>query len=195
MLNSNMQSYISIIDLIAKGFSQYIDFKQVGYKQTIQPLAPKDNLNAQNNNALLIYKMYKRQQGSQKKMFQETTFLRPILVNSQIGTGGISFDQVYEYYIDNMIEFQIYSTDYRITAKQQEDFIDYMSMISVTQNIFTQNGFKIPVFWEEKEDMVEEYGGTKLYKAVLYYQVQTKQTITQTIDVIRQINTYVEMLG
>jgi hypothetical protein len=42
-------------------------------------------------------------------------------------------------------------------------------MISVTQNIFTQNGFKIPVFWEEKEDMVEEYGGTKLYKAVLYY--------------------------
>ena len=190
-----MQSYMSIVKLIASGFAQYLEAKQAGYKQSIQPLAPTNNLNAQNNNALLIYRLYKRQQGSQKKLFQETTFMRPILVNSQMGLGGTSFDQVYEYFVDNMIEFQIYSTQYEIQAKQQEDFIDYMSMISVTQNVFTDNGFKIPVFWEQTQDAVEEYGGTKLYKSTLHYQVQTKQIITQSMDVIRQINTYVEMLS
>jgi len=44
-----------------------------------------------------------------------------------------------------------------------------MSMISVTQNVFTDNGFKIPVFWEQTQDAVEEYGGTKLYKSTLHY--------------------------
>jgi len=44
-----------------------------------------------------------------------------------------------------------------------------MSLLSIGKNVFSENGIRIPVFWEQKEDEVIELGGTKLYVATLHY--------------------------
>lgn len=198
MLTTEFQSYLEVVDLIANAFQQFLEQSKKPYKVTIDHLTPSDKLNAQDNNILLIYKLQKRQQGSKRAPFEERTFLRPIYVNSQqkvIGS-GLAQQQDLEYSLDNMIEFQLYSTDYLLVTRAAEDFIQYMSLLSAsTDNVFTQNGIRIPIFWEQKEDEVIEAGGTKLYKATLYYYVQTDQKISKTYDVIRRINTYVEMIS
>lgn len=187
-----MQSYLKVIDLMSRAFTEYLKAKQLSYTVTVMPPAKLENVNQQVNNVLLIYKLNRRQQGSQKMPFQERTFLRPIPVNLEMSVGGMSQEQQFKFFIDNMIQFELYQTDYLLVQKQTEDFIDYMSMLNVTTNVFTQNGYKIPVFWEQLADDVVDLGNTRLYKASLLYQVQTEQTIMQQIDVIRKINLFVE---
>lgn len=195
MLKTELQSYLDVVGLISKAFTQYVEAKQLGYEVTVKPPALLKAANPQANNVLLIYKLQRRQQGSQKMPFQERTFMRPIPVNLSIGAGGIAQEQQFKYFLDNMIEFDLYSTDYSLVSRATEDFISYMSMLNITSNVFTKNGYQIPVFWEQKEDEIEDIGGTKLYKTTLLYQVQTEQTITKSIDVIRKIDTYVEMIS
>ena len=176
-VDSKFESYIEIVNLIQEGFNQYLQQYDKTYEQTVKPLSVETSLNAQNgNNILLIYRLSRRRQGSQKKLFEEQTFLRPIPVDEYQYIGPTMQQHKYKYFVDNLIEFQFYHTNYFYAQRQQEDFIDYMSMINVfDDNIFRQSGYKIPVFWEQLPDEVLDIGGTKVYKVTLTFQVQTEQ--------------------
>jgi hypothetical protein len=44
-----------------------------------------------------------------------------------------------------------------------------MGMLSTTKNVFSENGIKLPIFWEQTQDEIVEVGNTFLYKSSLFY--------------------------
>lgn len=181
-----------MISVIADTFSQYIDAKlgDQQFKVTVMPPVTEEELSAQQDGVLLIHKMIKKQPWSTKKPFEERSFLKPTFKSQNLLTGGLEYEQNWELRFDNLVEFQFYSTDYKMSQDQAAEFIDYMQEHA---ELFYKHGFDLFLFWEQLEDKVKMYNKTKLYSSHIQYFVQTKQNVKYTEEVIRQVETYLEV--
>lgn len=189
MLKVELQSYMDVVDIAQNGFNTYLKAINFPVLVNVKQPASEKTLTQQQNGVLLIYKLIKRQPGSMKQPFQERTYLRPFFVNSQSEPSGLAVTNSFEFRLDNLIEFQFYSTDYKRCQECQEQFINYMQ---ISWDLYRQKGIQLPIFWEQLEDDIVDIGNTKTYCIKLRYQAQTQQKIQTSTDVIRKINLYLD---
>lgn len=194
-VSSEMQSYMDVVQLIQNAFPFYLEQKSRTYRQVISPPGVEiGSVLEKKQDVLITYSVNKKQPGSQKMPFQERTFTNPIYAKTEFAPGGIQQQTEHWYFVDVMVAFDVYGTNYSTYSLACEDVIEYMNILKMVPNEFLKRGFKVPTFWYQEGDEVMNIGQSVIYHGKLLYAVQLKQKLTNYENVIRSIEHFFELI-